>query len=113
MVREGPDLYRAPTDLLDDARVPLSAHRDHVANLERPVCLQRNSREEIAEGVLKRKSEDHAEDRRRREERAKIDLRKNERERDQKQDRERDDGEDVATERRRVDSFELVCETEK
>ena len=40
VVGECPYLYCAPADLLDNARVPLRAHRYHIADLKRPVCLQ-------------------------------------------------------------------------
>ena len=78
VIRERANLDGAPTNLFDDARVSLSADRYDVAYLKRPVCLQRNSGEEVSERVLQCKSEDDAEDRRGREERAEVDFRKQE-----------------------------------
>ena len=52
MILECPNLDGAPANFFDDARVPLRAHRYNVADLERAIGLQRNSREEIAQCVL-------------------------------------------------------------
>ena len=63
MVRESPNLDRAPGYFFNHARLSLNAHRDHIANLKWPISLQRDAGKEISQGVLKRKSQDDAEDR--------------------------------------------------
>ena len=63
VILKGSDLDGPPGDFFNHARVPLRADRDHVANLKRPIGLQRNAGEEISQRVLKRKTQDDAEDR--------------------------------------------------
>jgi hypothetical protein len=74
VVRERADLYGAPTDLLDDSGVPLRSDRDHVAYLKWPVRLQRDAGKEVTERVLERETENHAEDRGSRKQRAERDV---------------------------------------
>jgi hypothetical protein len=81
--------------------------------LKRPIRLKRNACEEVAECVLKRETENDAKDCGSGEQRPEIDAGKQERERDQKENRKRDDREDVADQRRRVDSFESKSKTEE
>ena len=113
VILKRPDLDRAPAYLFHDAVVSLSAHCYHVAHLKRPVSLERDSREEIAERVLKSKTENDAEYRGRGKERAEIYFRKEKRESDQKEDRENYDREDVSDEGGRVDLLEPERESEE
>ncbi len=113
VILESANLERSPTDLFNDSGVSLSADCDDVANLKRPVSLQRDSGEEVSERVLERKSEDHTEDSRSRKERTEVDSWKQKSESNQKQNRKRDDGEDVSDQRGRVDPFESKRESEE
>ena len=62
VVLEGPDLYGAPGDFLDDPGVLLSPDRDHVPDLKRSIGLQRYSGKKISQCVLQGKSQDYAKD---------------------------------------------------
>src|SRR5215216_7872016 len=62
MIGERADLESPPANLFDHSRVPLSAHGYDVAHLKRAICLQRDSRKEVSEGVLERQTEDDTED---------------------------------------------------
>ncbi len=102
VIRESADLDCPPSDLFNHAGVPLSADRDHIADLKWPIGLQRNSGKEVSERVLQRKTEDDAEDCRGCEESPKINFRKQKSEGIRKENRKRDDREDVANQRRRI-----------
>ena len=93
-------LDRPPRNPLDHARNFLRAQRDYVANLKWPIGMKRNSREEIAERVLKRETDDHSEDCGSGEERAEIYFRVNLIKDKDKNDREEQQRENVADERR-------------
>ena len=61
MVLKGSNLYRAPGDLLDHPCVPLYSDSDHIPDLKRSVCLQRDTGKEVSQCVLKRQTKDDAE----------------------------------------------------
>ena len=72
MILKGANFDCAPGNTLDHAGKFLLRHHDHVANLKRSIRVQRNSGKEISQRVLQRQTDDHAEDCRGGEERAKI-----------------------------------------
>src|SRR5215468_7936099 len=74
MVLKGADLYRAPGDSFNHPRVFLRPDSNDVTYLKRAISVKRDSREEVTERVLQRKTNDDAEDRGSCEERAKINF---------------------------------------
>ena len=74
MILERSNLYGAPGDAFNYACQLLLAENDYIADLKGTIGVQGNSGEEVAQRILQRKTNDHAEDRRGGEERAEINF---------------------------------------
>src|SRR5581483_1233363 len=61
VILERANFDRAPGNFFDHASMFLLADHDDVADLKRPIGVQRNSRKEISQRVLQRQTDNHAE----------------------------------------------------
>src|SRR5712664_1934924 len=75
MILKGAELYRPPGDTFDNAHTALSDN-DYVTYLKRLICVKRYAGKQVAKSILQCKSDDYAENRRCREQRAKVYFRK-------------------------------------